>query len=116
MVLAKPQRPDYSIPKAYQPISLLECCRKLLEKVIASQLLHDLNLYSLLPANQFGSQDYHCATDAIMCLMRQAEVAVKMGYCAAAILFDIQGFFDNLNVDCLIHIMTNLGFPECICN
>jgi hypothetical protein len=26
VVLTKPLRPDYSIPKAYWPISLLECC------------------------------------------------------------------------------------------
>ena len=47
VVLAKPQRPDYSMPKAYRPISLLECCGKLLEKIVASRLVHDLNLYSL---------------------------------------------------------------------
>ena len=115
VVLAKPLRPDYSIPKAYRPISLLECCGKLLEKIVASRLLHDLNLYSLLPANQFGSRDYHCAVDAVMCLMHQAEAAIATGHMAALILFDIQGFFDNLNVDRLISIMTNLGFPPAIC-
>ena len=115
VVLAKPLRPDYSMPKAYRPISLLECCGKLLEKIVASRLLHDLNLYSLLPANQFGSRDYHCAVDAVMCLMHQAEAALATGHTAALILFDIQGFFDNLNVDRLIGIMTNLGFPPAIC-
>jgi hypothetical protein len=115
VVLAKPQRPNYSLSKAYRPISLLECCEKLLEKIIASWLLHDLNLYSLLPPNQFGSRDYHCAVDAIMCLAHQAEMAIKTGHCAALILFDIQGFFNNLNVDRLISTMTNLGFPNAIC-
>ena len=76
VVLAKPLRPNYSMPKAYRPISLLECCGKLLEKIVASRLLHDLNLYSLLPTNQFGSRDYHCAIDTVMCLMHQAEAAV----------------------------------------
>ena len=115
VVLAKPQRPDYSVPKAYRPISLLECCGKLLEKIMATRILHDLNLHSLLPANQFGSRDYHCAIDAVMCLTHQAEAAMKTGYSAALLLFDIQGFFDNLNVDRLIGIMTNLGFPNTVC-
>ena len=115
VVLAKPQRPDYSLPKAYRPISLLECCGKLLEKIIANRLLSDLNLFRLLPANQFGSCDYHCAVDAVMCLTHQAEAAIGSGYCAALILFDIQGFFDNLNVNRLVSIMTNLGFPTYIC-
>ena len=115
VVLAKPQRPDYSMPKAYRPISLLECCGKLLEKIVASRLLHDLNLYSLLPPNQFGSRDYHCTVDAVMCLMHHAEAAIATGHTAALILFDIQGFFDNINVDRLVSIMTNLGFPSAIC-
>jgi hypothetical protein len=50
-----------------------------------------------------------------MCLAHQAEIAIKTGHCAALILFDIQGFFDNLNVDRLISTMTNLGFPNAIC-
>lgn len=33
---------------------------------------------------------------------------------AAVILFDISGFFDNLNVDRLVHIVSNLGFPPSI--
>jgi hypothetical protein len=55
VVLPKPKCPDYSLPKAYQPISLLECCGKLLEKIIAKRFTSDINLYSLLPNNQFGS-------------------------------------------------------------
>jgi hypothetical protein len=115
VVLAKPKRPDYSLPKSYRPISLLECCGKLLEKIIANRLLSDLNLFSLLPPNQFGSRDYHSAVDAVMCLTHQAEAALNTGYCAALILFDISGFFDNLNTDRLVAIMTNLGFPPQIC-
>ena len=50
-----------------------------------------------------------------MCLMHHAEAAIATGHTAALILFDIQGFFDNINVDRLISIMTNLGFPSAIC-
>ena len=111
VILPKPQRPDYSLPKAYRPISLLECCGKLLEKILAKRIASDINLYSLLPPNQFGSRDYHSAVDAAMCLVHQAEGALSAGRCAATILFDIQGFFDNLNVDRLAHIFRRLGFP-----
>jgi hypothetical protein len=115
VVLPKPKRPDYSLPKAYRPISLLECCGKLLEKIVAKRFMSDINLFSLLPNNQFGSRDYHCAVDAAMCLVHQAEGAISAGCCAAVLLFDISGFFDNLNVECLVHITTNLGFPPSIC-
>ena len=115
VVLPKPQRPDYSLPKAYRPISLLECCGKLLEKIVAKRFLSDINLYSLLPNNQFGSRDYHSAVDAAMCLAHQVEGALSAGHCAAVVLFDISGFFDNLNVDRLVSITQNLGFPSSIC-
>ena len=34
VVIPKPNKPNYSLPKAYRPISLLECCGKLLEKIV----------------------------------------------------------------------------------
>jgi hypothetical protein len=82
---------------------------------MAKQFLLDINLFSLLPNNQFGSQNYHCAVDAMMCLVHQVEGAISTSHYAAMILFDISGFFDNLNVDCLIHTVTNLGFPAATC-
>ena len=111
VVLPKPQRPDYSLPKAYRPISLLECCGKLLEKILAKRISSDINLHSLLPNNQFGLRDYHSTIYVAMCLIHQAEGAISAGRCAATILFDIQGFFDNLNINRLIHIFLSLGFP-----
>jgi hypothetical protein len=38
VIIPKPGKLDYTLAKAYCPISLLECCGKLLEKVVASQL------------------------------------------------------------------------------
>jgi hypothetical protein len=35
VAINKPFKPDYSKLKAYQPISLMECARKLLEKIVA---------------------------------------------------------------------------------
>ena len=41
-VINKLFTPDYSKPKAYCPISLMECTRKLLEKIIASCINADI--------------------------------------------------------------------------
>jgi hypothetical protein len=38
VILDKPQKPDYSLLKAYHPISLLECTGKVLEKLIANYI------------------------------------------------------------------------------
>jgi hypothetical protein len=35
VIIPKPNKPDYSDPKAYQPIALLNCLGKILEKLMA---------------------------------------------------------------------------------
>jgi len=77
VILPKPSKLDYSLPKAYQPISLLECCRKILEKIIAKCILSDAHLFDILPPSQFGLRDYYSAVDAALCLTHYAQAAVK---------------------------------------
>lgn len=43
------------------------------------------------------------------------QSCVKTRHVGALILFDIQGFFDNLHVDCLAHLVTSLGFAPSLC-
>ena len=116
VVIPKPAKPDYSLPKAYRPISLLECCGKLLEKIIAKRILNDIHHYDILPPTQFGSHEYHCAVDAALCLVYNAQAAVRAGLVASVILFDISGFFDNVNICRTVHIFQNLGFPPSLCS
>src|SRR6266851_3722725 len=42
VILNKPNQPDYSLTKAYWPISLLECASKLMEEIIAKQVNMDI--------------------------------------------------------------------------
>jgi hypothetical protein len=53
VVLRKPGKPDYSIPGAYRPISLLNILGKLLEAVMARRLLYLAEKHGLLPDTQF---------------------------------------------------------------
>jgi len=114
--ILKPNKPDYRLAKAYRPISLLECCGKLLEKIVAKRVLEDTGHFQLLPPSQFGSRDYHCATDACLSLVYSTQSCVKTGHVAALLLFDIQGFFDNLHVDRLVFLFANLGFDPAPCS
>ncbi len=47
IILPKPNKPDYSAPKTYRIISLLNCLRKVLEKVFVSRLGYLVNINSL---------------------------------------------------------------------
>ena len=114
--IPKPGKPDYCVAKAYCPISLLECCGKLLKKIIAKRILLEAARFNLLPARQFGSRDYHTTTDAVLSMVHTVQSCVKTGHVVGLLLFDIQGFFDNLHVDRLVHIFTLLGFALPLCD
>ena len=111
--IPKPNKPDYSVPKAYRPVSLMECTGKLLEKVITKRITNDISLYpDILPNNQFGSRPQHCTTDAALTLVHRIQATRKTGYHAALILFDISGFFDHIDASRTRDILTKKGFPS----
>jgi len=115
VVLNKPQKPDYSQPKAYRPISLLECTGKALEKVVANRINTDILKYDILPPTQFGSRPHHNAVDAVATLVHCIQ-ATRAANCAGALLlFDISGFFDNLNPDRTAQLFHDKGFPVGVC-
>jgi len=47
--IPKPSKIDYWVAKAYQPISLLECCGKLLERIVSKRVLLDAARLHLFP-------------------------------------------------------------------
>ena len=113
----KPNKPDYSAPKAYRPVSLMECSGKLLEKVITKRITNDISLHpNILPNNQFGSRPQHCTTDAALTLTHRIQATRKAGFHAALILFDISGFFDHIDANRTRDILTKKGFPSNMVN
>jgi len=51
--LRKPDKPDYTVAKAYQPISLPPTLAKAVEAVVAEGLSYPAEQHSLLPINHF---------------------------------------------------------------
>jgi hypothetical protein len=49
--LRKPNKADYTIPKAYRPISLLSTLGKILELVVARQISYSAESPDLLPGS-----------------------------------------------------------------
>ncbi len=73
IILPKPNKPDYSIPKAYRIISLLNCIGKVLEKVFANRLGYLANVESLLDDSQLGGRQQHSAIDTAFLLLYHIE-------------------------------------------
>jgi hypothetical protein len=114
-VIPKPNRVDYTLAKNFRPISLLECLGKLLEKVVAKLIYRDMSRYPLVPNTQFGGRNASSTLDVGLTLLHDIQSAHQAGLRAGILLFDIQGFFDNINHERLIQVFANLGFaPELV--
>ncbi|KAF8671903.1 hypothetical protein AX14_005635 [Amanita brunnescens Koide BX004] len=69
IIIPKPKKTDYMLPKAYRPIALLNTLGKLLTKVIANRLQFDAGAHSLLHEGQCGSVQKHATIDAGLALL-----------------------------------------------
>lgn len=98
-VIPKPGKEDYSDPKSYRPIGLLDVMGKVLEKLLVRRIMHSVN--SSLSNLQFGFTPGVSSTDALTRIIQQLVKRKKSG-AAILISLDIQGAFDNLQWDSII--------------
>jgi len=54
VILQKPGKPDYTVPKAYRPIALLNTTAKLLSVIVTDRTLYLMESHRLLPDMHFG--------------------------------------------------------------
>jgi hypothetical protein len=115
VAIPKPDKLDYSLPKAHRPISLLETMSKLLEKVVAKRMQHDIVAHKLIYTNQFGGHAHSSCLDVGLTLLHDVQSVHRAGLKAGIILFDVRGFFDNVNHSRMMAILENSGYaPELV--
>jgi hypothetical protein len=110
VVIPKPGKSDYSRAKAHRPISLLKTMSKLMEKAVAKRFQHDIVKYELIPTNQFGGCTHSSCLDAGLTLIHDVQTAHANGLKTGILLFDVKGFFDNINHARLAACLDNMGF------
>ena len=115
IMINKPQKLDYTVPKAYRPITLLKCAGKLLKKIIAKRINTNIKQFDLLPMTQFGSQPKHNAINAVAGCIHKIQGTIATSHAGALLLFNISGFFDNVNPSRATEILWNKGFPPSVC-
>ena len=102
IALRKPNKPDYSNPRAYRLITLLECLAKVLERIVARRLTFLAGKLNLVPPNQFGGRSNSSTDDAITTFITDIQAAWNHGKVTSALTFDIKGYFDFVNHDRLL--------------
>ena len=85
---------------------------KLVEKLIACLLYREIIEFNLLTTNQFGGYMASSMLDAGLTLLHNIQAAYAAGLCTGLLLFNIQGFFNNVNRERLTQIISDLGFAH----
>ncbi|KAF8673613.1 hypothetical protein AX14_005342 [Amanita brunnescens Koide BX004] len=112
IIIPKPKKPDYTVPKAYRPIPLLNTLGKLLTKIIANRMQFDAAAHSLLHEGQCGSVQKHTTIDAGLVLLDFINENRERGWHTSACAIDIAQFFPSLNHEAATRILSKLGFSD----
>ncbi|QKX57721.1 uncharacterized protein TRUGW13939_04840 [Talaromyces rugulosus] len=103
VVLRKPGKDDYTQPKSYRPIALLNTLGKALEAIIANRLTYLADTYHLLPIRHTGGRKLASTDHAIHLLLQRIHEAWADGKVASLLLLDVSGAFDNVTRQRLLH-------------
>ncbi|MGH2638266.1 MAG: reverse transcriptase domain-containing protein, partial [Rhabdochlamydiaceae bacterium] len=112
VVLHKPGKPDYTIPKAYRPISLIRTISKGLEKAIAQRISAHLEKMNKLPPMQFGARPRRSTEQALSLLVEAIYRAWRSKRVLSLVTFDVQGAYNGVNKEVLQQRLLEVGIPR----
>ncbi len=110
VTLQKPKR-DYSLPRSYRLIQLLEVLGNVLEWVQAQRLAYIATRHNLFPSSQFGGIPGRSAKDTLLCTIHDIETAWNHKQKASILTFDITGFFDTIPHSHLLNTLHSYHIP-----
>jgi ribonuclease HI/exonuclease III len=112
IVLRKPGKPRYDVPKAYRPIALLNTLSKVLTSIIAEQLTFFSEKYQLLPTQHYGGRPARTTTDALHALIYKIKDAWRKKKVVSVLFLDIEGAFPNAVNEKLLRNMKRRRVPS----
>jgi len=93
--------------KNYRPISNLPVLSKILEKLVAKQLLDYLNTNHLMPDRQSAYRKFHSTETAIAKVLSDILTALDSGNLAVLALLDLSAAFDTVDHNILLRRLQN---------
>jgi hypothetical protein len=93
---------DVSDCRWYRPISSLSVVSKLLERLVARQLMDYLRSNDLLQSYQSAYRPFHSTETAVLCVLSDILKAVDSGDVAGLDLLDLSAAFDTVDYDILL--------------
>ena len=81
-----------------------------MEKAVANHMQLDIVAHELIPTIQFGGRVHSSCLDAGMTLIHDVQTAHAAGLKVGIVLFDVKGFFNNVNHARMSAVLANMGF------
>src|SRR5258708_33505956 len=112
---AKPPYRDYTLPKGYRVISLLNCLGKVAEKIIAKRLAAIAEIKTLLHSHQIGGRKQKSAIDAVMVLTHEVQAnwrtRKRIKWVTSMITLDVKNAFGHVGTAQFAKVCMDLGLP-----
>ena len=116
VVLRKPGKPSYEVPKAYRPIALISTLAKVLTSIMAENLSQIVEQHHLLPRNHFGGRPGRSTVDAVHYVVSKISEAWRENKVVSVLFLDVEGAFPNAVTSRLIHNLKKRRIPTAIVN
>lgn len=88
---------DKDIASNYRPIAILPVVSKVLEKIVAEQLVEYLESNQLLHPQQFGFRPKYSTETATCYLLERVKGLLDKGHVVRAVFLDLKKAFDTVN-------------------
>ena len=96
------------ILKSYWPIALLNCLKKIAEKIIANWLTYWVQKFDLLNKNQIDGRKNQSIVDIIMNLIHDIQHAFHKNHGLIVVLLNIKRAFDHVSKTQLLNMIKQL--------
>ena len=111
--LKKPNKVDYTSPKSYRPISLLNDVSKIFERVLNNRLKYHVENHHLICELQFGFRSGIAAEQSAFKLANDIYTGFKAGHDTTAIFLDVANAFPTVWPDGLVYkLLQNSKIPK----
>ena len=113
-MIRKPDKDDYTVPKAYRPIALLNTIGKIMDAIIAKRISYVTEAHQLLPKTHIGGRKARSTDHAIYIILEKIYKTWNMPEetVASLLLLDVSGAFDNVSHARLLHNLCKRRIDE----
>jgi hypothetical protein len=96
ILLKKPNKPDYTVVKAWRPILLLSTLGKALESVVAERISYSVETFNLLLTNHFRARKKRSAEQVLLLLQEHVHKAWRSKKVLSLVSFDVKGAYNRV--------------------